>query len=176
MALITDLEQLPILAQQHRDAFEVMLYQLQDDDDLSDARIDNLANSVAEPIVKAIDCTTCGNCCRHLDVQLGEDDLERLASGIDVAIREIREKVTVQEQDDPDIVGIFTSQPCSFLDETLCTVYENRPTSCRDYPQFTPDFRWMLGWMIEGTHLCPIIYNVLLAMTQKVDALQGGEL
>ncbi|MEO1291183.1 MAG: hypothetical protein AAFV93_25915, partial [Chloroflexota bacterium] len=81
MALITDLAILPSLAQQHRDTFEVMLYQLQEDEDLSDKVIDALADSVAQPIVDAIDCKTCGNCCKNLDVQLGDDDLERLANG-----------------------------------------------------------------------------------------------
>lgn len=172
MALITDLAILPSLAQQHRDTFEVMLYQLQEDEDLSDKVIDALADSVAQPIVDAIDCKTCGNCCKNLDVQLGDDDLERLANGVDIPISEIRTSVAIQAHGDPDIVGIFADKPCRFFDGNLCTVYEHRPTSCQDYPQFTPDFRWMLGWMIEGAHLCPIIYNVLLEMSTKVDDLQ----
>ena len=148
------------------------MYQLQDDDDLSDTTIDNLADSIATPIIEAIDCTTCANCCRSLDVQLGEDDLARLASSIDVSLDEIRTHITLQAHDDPDIVGIFAQKPCAFLDGRLCSVYGHRPTSCRDYPQFTPDFRWMLAWMINGAHLCPIIYNVLVAMLDEVDDLQ----
>ncbi|GAB5492013.1 MAG: YkgJ family cysteine cluster protein [Phototrophicaceae bacterium] len=175
MTLITDLDLLSTLADEKRDEFEVMLYQLQNDDDLDDMTIDAVANAIAQPIIEAIDCTECGNCCRNLDVQLGEDDLERLATGINIPISEIRQNVTVQDIDDPDIVGIFKAQPCTFLEGNLCTVYEHRPTSCRDYPQFTPDFRWMLGWMIEGSHLCPIIYNVLIEMLKQVDTLQREE-
>ncbi|MGB7340976.1 MAG: YkgJ family cysteine cluster protein [Phototrophicaceae bacterium] len=175
MSLIIDLDTIKQLAAQKRDSFEVMLYQLQEDDDLSEDAIDALANTIAQPIIAAIDCKACGNCCRNLDVQLGEDDLERLATGINISLDSIRTLVNVQDHDDPDIVGIFQAQPCSFLDGNLCTVYEHRPTSCRDYPQFTPDFRWMLGWMIEGAHLCPIIYNVLDRMTQEVDDLQRAQ-
>lgn len=174
MPLITDLTLLPSLAEKQRDNFEVMLYQLQGDEDLDEAKIDALADRIAQPIIDAIDCKECGNCCRNLDVQLGEDDLERLAKGINIPIGEIRQNVTIQDIDDPDIVGIFKAKPCTFLSVNLCTVYEHRPTSCRDYPQFTPDFRWMLGWMIEGAHLCPIIYNVLAQTLDHVDDLQRG--
>jgi len=172
MPLITDLEDLKTHADKRKDDFEVMMYQLQEDDDLSDDVIDTLAEKIAQPIIDAIDCKECANCCRNLDVQLGEDDLERLASGIDVPISDIREHVEIVDFDDPDIVGIFKPKPCAFLNGKLCTVYQHRPTSCRDYPQFTPDFRWMLSWMINGTHLCPIIFNVLDEMVDEVDELQ----
>lgn len=175
MPLISDLDVIKTLVAQKRDSFEVMLYQLQEDDDLDDKTIDALADKIASPIIEAIDCTECGNCCRNLDVQLGQDDLDRLATGINISLDSIQTLVHVQDHNDPDIVGIFQAQPCTFLDGNLCTVYDHRPTSCRDYPQFTPDFRWMLGWMIEGAHLCPIIYNVLDSMVTEVDKLQQNQ-
>lgn len=172
--LITDLDKLKHLVDEKRDAFEVMRYQLQDDEDLDDAVIDALVDKIAAPIIDIIDCTACANCCRSLDVQLGNDDLERLAAGLDVPLDNIATHVAVKAYDDPDIVGIFAPKPCAFLEGNLCSVYAHRPTSCRDYPQFTPDFRWMLEWMINGAHLCPIIYNVLVAMLKEVDDLQRG--
>lgn len=172
MALISDLDEVKKRANNRRDDFEVMMYQLQEDDDLEDVTIDTVVSQIAEPIVSSIDCTLCANCCRNLDVQVGEDDLERLATGIDVPISEIRQHVEIVDFNDPDIAGIFKAKPCAFLKGKLCSVYAHRPTSCQDYPQFTPDFRWMLGWMIEGAHLCPIIYNVLDSMTNYVDDLQ----
>src|SRR5690606_12188838 len=111
----------------------------------------------------------------NLDVQLGEDDLQRLADGLNVPMEKIYHFVDIIPSDDPDIIGIFKPKPCAFLKGNLCSVYAHRPTACSDYPQFTPDFRWMLNWMIEGAQLCPIIYNVLDAMHEKVDALQRGD-
>lgn len=172
MPLITDLEQIKQLAADKKDAFEVMRYQLQDDNDLTDTIIDDFVDAIAKPIIDAIDCTKCANCCRHLDVQLGEDDLERLSDGIHISLDNIQTYVEVQDKDDPDIVGIFKTKPCAFLEGKMCTVYSHRPTACHDYPQFTPDFRWMLNWMIEGADLCPIIYNVLDIMVTKTDDLQ----
>jgi hypothetical protein len=173
--LVTDLEKIKELAEKRYDEFDVMRYQLQYDDDLSDEQIDTVVEAVAKPIIDAIDCTECANCCRNLAVQLGEDDLERLSKGLFIPLEEIREYIEIQPADDPDIIGIFKPKPCAFLKGNLCSVYAYRPTSCADYPQFTPDFRWTLNWMIEGAHLCPIIYNVLDVMVNEVDKLQRGE-
>lgn len=175
-AFITDLDTVKARAQARHDDFEVMRYQLQGDDDLNDARIDKLVDMIAAPIVAAIDCTTCANCCRHLEVQLGEDDIIRLAEGLGISHQQAEAQIAMQPMNDPDIIGTFAAKPCPFLDGKLCRVYAHRPTACRDYPQFTPDFRWMLNWMIAGAHLCPIIYHVLVAMCDQTDALQRGEL
>jgi uncharacterized protein len=172
--LITDLEKIKELAKQRYDEFDVMRYQLQYDDDLTDEQIDSVVAVIAKPIVEAIDCTQCANCCRNLDVQLGEDDLQGLSEGLHIPLGKIRQHVEIQSSDDPDIIGIFKAKPCTFLKGKLCSVYAHRPTSCSDYPQFTPDFRWTLNWMINGAHLCPIIYNVLDAMLNEVNKLQSG--
>lgn len=172
---ITDLEQIKVLAKQRYDEFDVMRYQLQYDDDLSDEQIDSVVDAIAKPIIEAIDCTECANCCRNLDVQLGADDLEQLSKGLVIPISEIRQHIEIQDSADPDIIGIFKPKPCAFLKGNLCSVYPHRPTSCADYPQFTPDFRWTLNWMIDGAHLCPIIYNVLDVMINEVEKMQRGE-
>lgn len=171
--LITDLEQIKRLATEKQDDFEVLRYQLQEDDDLSDEAIDAAVDAIAAPIVAAIDCTQCANCCRSLTVQLGEDDAQRLADGIDVPIADILEQyVQPTPEPDPDIIGTFRHQPCAFLQGKLCSVYEHRPEACAAYPEFTPNFRWMLQWMIPGAALCPIIYNVLERMMMQADELQ----
>lgn len=172
--LITDLETIKRLASQRHDEFDVMRYQLQDDDDLTDEEIDALVDSLAVPIVAAIDCKQCANCCRGLTVQLGEDDIALLATGTGTSPESIKRRYVDSEScsDDADIVGTFRHKPCAFLKGKLCSVYAHRPEACRAYPQFTPDFRWMLNWMIDGAGLCPIIYNVLDAMAARVDDLQ----
>lgn len=170
--LVTDLEQIKQLAAARYDEFEVMRYQLVEDDDLTDEAIDAVVDQIAAPIVAAIDCTKCANCCRSLTVQLGMDDVEQLADGIQQTPLDVLEHYVDLAEDDPDIVGTFRQKPCAFLQGKLCSVYEHRPEACRAYPEFTPNFRWMLEWTIPGAALCPIIYNVLDAMTDVVDDLQ----
>ncbi|MDQ7024484.1 MAG: YkgJ family cysteine cluster protein [Anaerolineae bacterium] len=174
MTLIIDLETVAHLAEQRKDEFDVLRYQLQYDDDLSDEKIDVLVDSIAAPIVAAIDCTQCANCCRGLSVQLGDDDIVNLATATEKSVESIKTDFVDAEtySDDPDIIGTFKHKPCTFLSGKRCSVYAQRPEACRLYPQFTPDFRWMLNWMLEGAGKCPIIYNVLDAVSAQVDDWQ----
>ena len=50
--------------------------------------------------------------------------------------------------------------PCPFLKENVCSVYEDRPKACRDFPYLhEPGFRTRMITLIENTALCPIVYN-----------------
>ena len=171
-AIITNLDAIKRLAAARRDEFEVMRYMLELADEIPDAQIDALVEEVATPIIAAIDCTQCANCCRSLDVYLTQEDANRLAEGVHIPLSAILDKYVDQPTAQTvDEWGKFRARPCAFLKGNLCSVYAHRPESCRLYPTFTPDFRWTLEDTIAGASLCPIIYNVLSAMVEKVDKL-----
>lgn len=155
--MMTDLAFIAQQARQNADDYEAFRYYVEDEL-LSDAELDELVEKIAAPIIAAIDCTQCGNCCRHLDVYLTPQDGERLAARIDIPLAEIVDYSRAQEEGE---WGVFRRKPCQFLQGNLCTVYEHRPVSCREYPAFTPDFRWLLGDILGGVGLCPIVYNTL---------------
>lgn len=169
-ALIIDPQALPELVKQRQEAFDLMRYQLQLDDDLQDSVLDAYITALALPIIQAIDCKTCGNCCRSLAVFLEEDDAKRLSQGAFIPL----ETITAHFLDTENATqfgewGMFKQLPCPFLSGTLCTVYAHRPNACREYPSFTPEFRWLLDDLMDGAHICPIIYNVLVATLPHVD-------
>jgi Fe-S-cluster containining protein len=167
MTLITDLTQIKALATQRRDEFEVMGYMLQREE-MTDEALDQIVARIAQPIIEAIDCLACGNCCHKLTVYLTPEDGERLKSVIDVPLSAI---VSHDSQENVGEWGRFITSPCRFLAGNFCTIYPYRPESCRIYPVFTPDFRWTLDDLIEGAGLCPIIYNVLDQMTDEAERL-----
>lgn len=173
--LITDLDEIKALSEQYRDDFEIMLHQLQFDDDLEEDKIDALVDTISAPIIDAIDCTQCGNCCRTLTVYLTQSDVQRMAEGTGHSVESFEATyIDPLPKRHPEEWGQFRNRPCAFLNGKMCSVYEHRPDSCRDYPFFTPLFRWMLGDIIEGADKCPIIYNVLIEMLSQVDELQRG--
>lgn len=170
--LITDLDTIKARAAQRQDEFEVMRYMLEFREDIPDTQIDAIVDAIATPIIDAIDCTQCGNCCRSLDVYLTPQDAQRLADGIHISLDELDSQYL--EHDIANKVGEwgrFQATPCAFLHGSRCSVYPYRPDTCRDYPFFTPDFRWMLTDIIDGAGICPIIYNVLDAMVKRVETL-----
>ncbi|MAS34611.1 MAG: hypothetical protein CL610_11435 [Anaerolineaceae bacterium] len=169
---IIDLNQINQLAAARHDDFEVMRYMLEADDDIDDSRLDTYVDQIAAPIIEAIDCTQCANCCRSLDVYLTQADAQRLATGVHIPVEHITTQyIDRQAGAEAGEWGKFRSQPCAFLSGKLCSIYDQRPESCRIYPVFTPDFRWTLADTIEGASLCPIIYNVLVAMLDEVDKI-----
>jgi len=173
MPLVTHLDEIKALAATHRDDFIVMQYMLaRMEQDIPDAELDALVDAIAAPIIAAIDCTECGNCCRNLHVYMTPDDAQRLADGIDVPLDAVLDTYVDQASAAKEGEwGRFKQQPCAFLRGNMCSVYQHRPESCRNYPQFTPDFRWVLHEMIDGAALCPIVYHTLSAMLAETERL-----
>ena len=169
--LVTDLEQIKILAQQNHDDFEVLGYMLELHEETPDDVIDTWVDSIAKPIIEAIDCTQCGNCCRSLDVYVTPDDVQRLSTGIVIPLDTIMTDIDNESAPKVGEWGKFKAKPCGFLDGNLCSVYAHRPETCRTYPVFTPDFRWTIDDTIEGASICPIIYNVLTTLHDRIDDL-----
>jgi Fe-S-cluster containining protein len=160
--VITDLERVRQLAEARRGEFELLRALLERNHKLDDAKFDAYVEQTAAPIIAAVDCTQCANCCRNLHVYLVEDDAKRLADGLVIPLSEVETRYVDRDAAaEADEWGVFRQRPCAFLKGKLCSVYEHRPESCRIYPVFTPDFRWSLEDTIEGARLCPIIYNVL---------------
>jgi uncharacterized protein len=170
--IITDLEQLAQQAAEHHDDFEVMRYMLVMDDDLDDAQLDALVEHLAAPIVEAIDCTQCANCCQTLPVHLTPADADRLAAGLDIPLEQVMDQyIEAATSAAPEDWGQVRTSPCPFLEGKCCSIYPHRPGACRAYPAFTPDFRWTLRHIIAGADTCPIIYNLLTALHRQIDAI-----
>lgn len=125
-------------------------------DERSDIELDRFIEEIAAPIIEAIDCTQCANCCRSLDVYITPIDAQHLAT-----IVPIEGIITHEQAQAVGEWGMLKGRPCHFLAGNLCSIYQQRPESCRLYPVFTPDFRWTLEDIMGGVGLCPIIYNVI---------------
>jgi Fe-S-cluster containining protein len=156
------------LAQARHDDFEVMRYQLIANDDIADDDLDIVIAAIATPIIARTDCKLCGNCCHKLDVYLTPEDADALSVGIQIPLASLLTD-TIKDARAVGEWGRFAQSPCRFLSDKKCTVYEHRPQTCRDYPVFTPDFRWLLDDMIEGASICPIIYETLCAVWEYVE-------
>jgi uncharacterized protein len=166
--IVTDLTAIARQAVQNHDDYESFRYYVEDDEH-TDADLDLLVEELARPIIAAIDCTQCANCCRSLDVYLTPSDAERLAEGLLIPISEIQTQyINTERAQQEGEWGVFEARPCAFLKGNHCGVYPHRPESCHAYPEFTPDFRWQLEHILGGVGLCPIIYNVIEAVKKEL--------
>ena len=86
-----------------------------------------------------ISCFT--RCCRNADMFLYPYDIIRLKQHLGLTSEEFLINHTITAfRDTPNFPSVMLKmsdregQPCPFLTETGCTVYEDRPFSCRAYP------------------------------------------
>lgn len=123
----------------------------------SGKRLDRLVHEVLAEVEPHIDCTTCGNCCKEMGVAVEPEEIERLAKHMGISAEEFENRhVAVDEGE-----KYMPETPCPFLGGTLCTIYEDRPKVCREFPYLHKDeFSTRLLGVVSNTVLCPIVYNV----------------
>src|SRR5258705_1029516 len=99
-------------------------------------------------------CTDCGNCCTDTIVPVTPQDLHRLQKGIGLPAGEIAEFYKSSEFEDegedlhfvrldigPRVLGLKKRfdekderEACKFFLDNRCSVYEQRPVTCRVWP------------------------------------------
>jgi uncharacterized protein len=126
---------------------------------MSNSELDGVVAQITHSVCAQIDCTTCANCCRTLQIVVDNRDIARLAKKRGMGRKEFTAQYVGLAEDG---VQYFLSSPCAFLgDDNRCTVYEDRPQACRDFPYLdTPHFRSRSLSMVENTATCPIVFNV----------------
>ena len=140
---------------------------LKSDCGLSNAELDAKVAVITERVWGQIDCSTCANCCRTLEITVNAEDIIRLAKHLNMPIASFKVKYVA---DSDDGTQVFHSPPCPFIQEdNRCGVYEARPKACRDYPYLSaPHFKSRSMSMVERCNECPIIFNVWQQLKEEV--------
>ncbi len=114
-------------------------------------------NTVIEP---QIDCTSCGNCCKTLMINVEPAEADVLAEHLAIS-RAVFDERYLEKSEHSDRMLIDT-MPCHFLEENSCTVYPYRFAGCREFPALDrPFFTKRLFTVFMHYGRCPIIYNVV---------------
>ncbi|WP_207493894.1 YkgJ family cysteine cluster protein [Aridibaculum aurantiacum] len=132
-----------------------------------DAFIDEQVFQIAEEVTQQVDCTSCGNCCRSLMINVEEPELDRIANHLQVDKQLLKqEKIETSEQGKM----VMNSIPCAFLTGNLCSVYEHRFSECREFPHLhKPGFTSRMFVTLMHYGRCPIIYNVIEILKNKLN-------
>ncbi|HRH47508.1 MAG TPA: YkgJ family cysteine cluster protein [Panacibacter sp.] len=134
-------------------------------------KIDALVFTLNELITPQIDCTSCGNCCRSLMINVDADDAARLSGHMKISSESFYKKYI--EQSSQGTLAVMNAIPCHFLSDSKCTVYEARPKECREFPGLhQPGFTGRLFATFMHYGRCPIIFNVIEAL--KTELMPAG--
>jgi Fe-S-cluster containining protein len=135
--------------------------------------IDAIVHQLNNEISPAIDCTTCGNCCKSLMINVTEAELQHLSAALDQPAESIREKYLEQGLGNEYVINTI---PCHFLSDNKCTIYEHRFQGCRDFPHLHQDnFTRRLFSMFMHYGTCPIIYNVMEQLKKRTRFIETME-
>ena len=133
---------------------------------LSNTELDGVVQEITTEVWSQLDCLSCGNCCKTLQIVVGDKDISRLARRLGMTSSAFAAKYVGVADDG---VKHFLSSPCAFLGEgNACTVYEDRPQACRDFPYLTDrNFRSRSLITVENCAICPIVFNVWERLKQR---------
>jgi len=164
--VITDLAEIERLADAQRDGDfgfrDFLKHRLR----WSDRKLDSVVHEILRSVSSRIDCTQCANCCREMTPCLDGDDIARLARRLGMSA-DAFESVYVSRSEWGD--QSITQMPCPFLEDGLCTVYEDRPSDCRSFPHLhKEDIRSRSIGFVENAAVCPIVFNTLRVLKQRL--------
>ena len=118
---------------------------------------------IAQDVEEAIDCTSCGNCCRVATTQIGERDAEQLARHLGMRLADFLRDYTTESPEEGRILK-RDEKGCVFFEGNRCSVYEARPKTCELFPHLAKGNGSLLSrmWhMPDRAVYCPIVFNTL---------------
>jgi len=123
-------------------------------------KMDPVIAGIHNEVIAEIDCLQCGNCCRSLGPRILSSDSDLLAKALRLKPGDFVDKY-LRKDEDGDMV--FKTMPCPFLGEdNYCSVYENRPKACREYPHTDrKKFYQIYQLSVKNAETCPIVFEVL---------------
>jgi Fe-S-cluster containining protein len=128
--------------------------------DMESEELDTIVCNLNKTVSSKIDCRECGNCCREIRPLLDQEDISKLATGLNLAVPEFKKRYLTKHIAKP-FEYIFKKMPCPFLKNNQCQFYEFRPKACVHYPYLNKEgFSTRLVNVIHSCSICPVVFNV----------------
>ena len=126
---------------------------------LSSKKLDNAFRENHDEVFEEIDCLSCANCCKTTSPIFRGVDIERLSKRLKISTAEFIENYL---QIDSDTDYVLKSSPCFFLqDDNKCSVYEDRPLACKEYPHTNrKKMHQILNLSLKNTEICPAVARI----------------
>ena len=163
--MLTDLVQIKRLGEQKRAENERFRKHLK-----RHAFAERRIRKLAEDVESEIDCLACANCCKVATVRLAERDVQKLAKHLRINPAVFLRDYT-EESGEEGLILKRTESGCVFLIGNECSVYDERPGNCSDFPHTIRGNGSFLSRMWDLTDravYCPIVFNTLEHLKEEV--------
>jgi Fe-S-cluster containining protein len=133
---------------------------------LTDEELDAVVRKTTDEVWAQIDCTACAHCCKTLYPILDREDIDRLAQRFGVTAKKFGQEFLMRGDGGE---WAMKCAPCPFLKDNKCSVYQDRPKACRDFPYLhSSGFRQRMLGAIENAASCPIVYNTMEQLKRRL--------
>jgi Fe-S-cluster containining protein len=126
---------------------------------VSGKKLDELFRENHDEVFEEIDCLSCANCCKTTSPIFRRIDIERLSKRLKISSSDFIEKyLNLDNEHD----YVLKSSPCTFLqDDNKCSVYEDRPLACKEYPHTNrKKMHQILNLTLKNTEICPAVAQI----------------
>lgn len=123
-------------------------------------QVDDDFHQLHQNVFQETDCLACANCCKTTSPIFYQGDIERIAKSLRMKPGAFIEKYLRIDEDNDHVLK---SSPCPFLeDDHHCSIYEDRPRACREYPH--TDRKKMVqitDLTFRNTLVCPAVFEMV---------------
>ncbi len=130
--------------------------------------LDKIFQDQHDKAFEKINCVKCANCCKTTSPIFYEKDIERAAKFLKIKPGIFTEKyLTVDEDKD----HVLKSAPCAFLsDDNLCSIYDARPTACKEYPHTNrKKVVQLMELTLKNSLICPAVAEIFNQLAPTVN-------
>jgi uncharacterized protein len=130
---------------------------------MPEKEVDGLFHELHEAVFEEVDCLKCANCCKTTSPIFRDVDIERLAKRLRMNVSDFIERYLRKDEDND---YVLKSSPCAFLnDDNTCSVYEDRPKACREYPHTDrKKMHQILNLTLKNTEICPAVSRIFQSL------------
>ena len=122
--------------------------------------VDSAFEEFHEEAFESIDCLNCANCCKTTSPIFRDIDIKRISKKLKVKEKEFINSNLRMDQDGD---YVLKTSPCLFLDtDNTCSIYEDRPLACREYPHTNRKNMYQIfDLTLRNSEVCPAVVTIL---------------
>lgn len=140
---------------------------LQKLDELVPEDMPKLVAEVDATVWRDVNCTTCANCCKTMTPTFRKADVVRISAHLGMKPKEFVDRWLYKEEDSGDWVN--KSQPCQFLVNDMCSIYEVRPKDCAEFPHHNKKpFDLYNDTFTNNLTRCPATFTLIDRLEKRV--------
>lgn len=160
-----DLQKFKIVAPRKKKKLAAFLQKL---DDIVPEGMPKLVAETDATVWRDINCMECANCCKTMTPTFRKADITRISAHLNMQPKEFVERWLLKEEDTGDWVN--KTQPCQFLVNNKCSIYEVRPKDCAEFPHHNkkPFDAYNDTFTNNLTH-CPATFTLVERLKEAVE-------